>query len=303
MAKEFIDLHMHSYYSDDGEYSPAELVQKCKECGITIMSITDHNCVRAISEGQQAAKDAGIRFLPGIEIDCTFQGVNLHVLGYGIDYTNDDFYLLEKNIEEQHMQASLQMLLSTQELGFHITENDMVELAKNNYWKDCWTGEMFAELLLNRPEYNDHPLLSPYRSGGTRGDNPYVNFYWDYYAQGKACHAKIIYPSLMQIIRIIHNSGGIAVLAHPGINLQNHYELLIPILNAGLDGIEVFSSYHDAPATEYFLGKCHEFHLLPTCGSDFHGKTKPTVKVGQINCTIDSEEIAAGLNSYFPQVN
>ncbi|TCL59268.1 hypothetical protein EDD76_1044 [Kineothrix alysoides] len=303
MAKELIDLHMHSYYSDDGEYSPTELVQKCKERGITIMSITDHNCVRAISEGQQAAKDAGIRFLPGIEIDCTFQGVNLHVLGYGIDYTNDDFYLLEKNIEEQHMHASLQMLLSTQELGFHITENDMAELAKNNYWKDCWTGEMFAELLLNRPEYNDHPLLSPYRSGGTRADNPYVNFYWDYYAQGKACHAKIIYPSLMQIIRTIHNSGGIAVLAHPGINLQNHYELLIPILNAGLDGIEVFSSYHDAPATEYFLGKCHEFHLLPTCGSDFHGKTKPTVRVGHINCTINSEEMAAGLNSYFPQVN
>lgn len=303
MEKELIDLHMHSYYSDDGEYSPTGLVQKCKECGITIMSITDHNCVRAISEGQQAAKEAGIRFLPGIEIDCTFQGVNLHVLGYGIDYTNDAFYLLEKNIEGQHMQASLQMLLSTQELGFHITENDMAELAKNNYWKDCWTGEMFAELLLNRPEYNDHPLLSPYRSGGARGDNPYVNFYWDYYAQGKACHAKIIYPSLMQTVSTIHKSGGIAILAHPGINLQNHYELLIPILNTGLDGIEAFSSYHDAPATEYFLGKCREFHLLPTCGSDFHGKTKPAIRVGQVNYTIGSGEIAEGLNSYFPQVN
>ncbi|NLL77851.1 MAG: PHP domain-containing protein [Clostridiales bacterium] len=294
---------MHSYYSDDGEYSPAQLVQKCKECSISTMSITDHNCVRAISEGCRAAEEAGIRFLPGIEIDCTFQGINLHVLGYGIDYTSHDFYLLEKNADEQHLRASLQMLLSTQELGFHITENDMAKLAENKYWKDRWTGEMFAEILLSRPEYMDHPLLLPYRSGGERGDNPYVNFYWDYYAQGKVCYAEVTYPSLEQTIETIHGNGGIAILAHPGINLRGRYELLCPILEKGLDGIEVFSSYHDAPDIEYFLGKSREFHLLTTCGSDFHGKTKPTTRVGQSNCTIDFREITASLNKYFPQIN
>ena len=51
-----IDLHMHSYYSDDGEYQPEELVKKCKEKGIQYMAVTDHNSVRAVGEGREAAQ-------------------------------------------------------------------------------------------------------------------------------------------------------------------------------------------------------------------------------------------------------
>lgn len=56
MNGDFMDMHLHSCYSDDGEYSPAELVEKCAESGIKIMAIADHNCVKAHEEGERAGR-------------------------------------------------------------------------------------------------------------------------------------------------------------------------------------------------------------------------------------------------------
>lgn len=175
-----IDLHMHSRYSDDGESTPSELVEKSAKKEVRIMSVTDHNCVKANEEAAKAAKERGISYIPGIEIDCTYKDTNFHVLGYGIDYRSCDFEKIEKNIGDQSFQASLDRLAKTQALGFgRVTEKDMLGISKNNYWQGNWSGEMFAEVLLAMPEYANHPLLKPYRSGGERSDNPYVNFYWE----------------------------------------------------------------------------------------------------------------------------
>jgi len=290
-----IDLHIHSRYSDDGEFTPAELVAKCAASGIRTMSITDHNTVRANAEAQRAAKDMGICYIPGIEIDCVFQENNLHVLGYGIDYQNSDFAGIEKNIDEQNSAAALKMLTKTQALGFRITENDMWKVSRDNYWQGSWTGEMFAEVLLNKPEYNDHPILRPYRPGGERSDNPYVNFYWDYYSQGKACYVKIGYPSLKDVISIIHRNSGKAVLAHPGVNLKANHGLLQQLICSGIDGVEAFSSYHTPSQALHFFREAQASGLFVTCGSDFHGKIKPSISLGQHGCLICENELAANL--------
>lgn len=290
-----IDLHMHSRYSDDGELTPIELVEKCIASGIQTMSITDHNTVRANEEAQKEAEKRGLRYISGIEIDCVFQNTNFHVLGYGIDYESSDFVEIEKNIDDQSFNASLKMLSEAQELGFHITENDMCEVSKNNFWTGRWTGEMFAEVLLNNPEYNKHPLLRPYRSGGEKSNNPYVNFYWDYYSQGKPCYVKIEYPFLEDVIKIIHRNGGKAVLAHPNVNLKNHYEQLHFIIGAGIDGIEAFSSYHTSSQAFHFFREAQEAKVFFTCGSDFHGKTKPTISLGQHGCFIMENELLSCL--------
>ncbi|MCD8170768.1 MAG: PHP domain-containing protein, partial [Clostridiales bacterium] len=246
-----IDLHMHSYYSDDGEFTPEELVRKCSDSGIKVMAIADHNSVRANVRGELEAAKAGITYIPAIEIDCTFRGVNLHVLGYGIEYESPDFAEIEDNIAAQGAVASRQMLQATRKMGFQVSEQEMEELAKNNFNKDIWTGEMFAEVLLDKPEYADHPMLRPYRPGGERADNPYVNFYWDYYSQGKCCYVEMEYPDLEQVVDIIHKNKGCAVLAHPGVNLKDRSGLLEPIIETGLFGIEAFSSYH-SPAQAAF---------------------------------------------------
>ena len=168
------------------------------------MAIADHNCVRAVEKGRKAAQKEGIHFISGIEIDCTFQGVNLHVLGYGIDERDAAFQKIEDNISEQSSEASVKMLEGTRKLGFDVSEKDMEALTETMFWKNRWTGEMFAEVLLNKPEYKEHELLLPYRPGGDRSSNPYVNFYWDYYSQDKPCHVGIKFPSMEEVITQIH---------------------------------------------------------------------------------------------------
>lgn len=292
------DLHMHSYYSDDGEFTPSELVKKCKQRSIHVMAITDHNCARANAEGARSAREAGIAYIPAIEIDCAFQGINLHVIGYGIDPGSPDFKSIEDAISRGASAASREMLSATQRLGFCIGEQDMAALAEKMYWKDRWTGEMFAEALLNKPEYAGHELLRPYRPGGPRGNNPYANFYWDFYSQGKPCYAENPFPSLGRVLEIIHGNGGKAVLAHPAVNLKGRSEdTLGGIISCGLDGIEAFSSYHTPQQADRYYRWAKARRLLVTCGSDYHGKTKPSIVPGQHGCTLPDDEMKALLTA------
>ena len=210
--EKYIDLHMHSKYSDDGEFKPIELVEKCHKRNIKIMAIADHNSVKAIAEAKKAANKLNMTYIPAIEIDCTYNG---------IDYHHEDFESLEKNILNQELKNSKEKIELTNNLGFDVDKEALKKLSSNG----VYTGEMFGEVLLNDQRYLDHPLLKPYRKDGNRSDNPYVNFYWDYYAQGKPCYTKMIYPSLKETIELIKKHSGVAVLAHPGNNLKGKFEI------------------------------------------------------------------------------
>jgi len=245
------------------------------------MSITDHNSVKGTAEGRKAAAELGIKYISGIEINTIFDGIELHLLGYGIDENSIDFAKLDDDIFSQELNASRERLELTRNLGFEIHESEMNAIAdiKNG---GVWIGETFAEVLLAKAEYIDNPLLLPYRKGSERGDNPFVNFYWDYYAQGKPCYVKMNFPSLEEAITLIKNNGGKAVIAHPGNNLKGQFELFDEIAKTGIDGVEAFCSYHDEKTAKYFYEKALEFGLMVTCGSDYHGKTKPAVRIGEV---------------------
>lgn len=292
--KNYIDLHMHSKYSDDGQFEPEHLVEMCKEKGIKIMALADHDSVKGVADVLKAAKENDITCIPAIEIDCVFNGVNLHVLGYGIDHTHDDFRLLEKNIFDQEIANSLRKIELMKELGFEVKKEDLDKLTRSG----IYGGEMFAEIIMNNKEYDDHPLLKPYRKGGPKSDNPYVSFYWDYFAQGKPCYIDIKLPSLKETIELIHKHHGIAVLAHPGILLEGQFELFDEIIKEGINGVEVFSNYHDQSTIDYFFNKAKQENLVITCGSDFHGKTKPAIELGKCQCDIDQEFIEETLKQF-----
>ena len=274
------DLHMHSFYSEDGEYSPGALVRMCAEAGIEKMALSDHNTVAGVAEAVQKAAHLNIDCCPAIEIDCCHENISLHVLGYGIDYNSRDFTAVEQNVRKQCAAASRERLELINGLGFILTESDMAEMTANSYWKECWTGELFAEALLGREEYLKCDILKPYRRGGARADNPFVNFHWDYCSQGKPCYVKIDYPSLQEVTAIIHDNGGQAVLAHPGVNLKGRFEKIGELIPLGLDGLEAFSSYHDEDSARWFYNKAVASGIKATRGSDFHGKTKPSVRLG-----------------------
>ena len=290
-----IDLHIHSNYSDDADFSPFELVQKCRDAGITMMSITDHNSAMGNKEARNAAEDFGIKYITGIEIDCFFNDISVHLLGYGIDDDSPDFEQLYKNILSKEKAASYERLRLINQFGFEVSEDEMNNISNINDEAGIWNGEMFAEVLLAKPEYKDHEILLPYREGRERADNPYVNFYWDYVSHGKPCYADVDFPDFRDAFAIIKDNGGKAVLAHPGNNLKNRLHIFSDILSTGIDGIEVFCSYHDREAAEYFYKQARDNNLLITCGSDFHGKTKPSVKLGKTGCRLDYNEMETDL--------
>ena len=122
----YIDLHMHSNYSDDGEFSPKELVRLCLEKGIKYFSISDHNSTKGINEAIRYCEDKEITIIPAIELDCTIDGVNLHLLGYGIDYESDVFEDIEANIISQEQIASKERMRLIRELGIDF-DNELID--------------------------------------------------------------------------------------------------------------------------------------------------------------------------------
>lgn len=290
----YIDLHMHSICSDDGEFKPQKLVDLCLEKNIKYFSIADHNCVKGIEEAKVYCTGKGIEIIPAIELDCTIDEVNLHVLGYGIDYDNPIFHEIEENIILQEQDASKKRMKLIRELGIDFSDEVIASLSRNG----VVNGEMIAEAAMEFDKNHENPLLMPYYENGSRHDNPYVNFYWDYCAQGKPAYAEVKFISLQEAIKTIEESGGIPVLAHPGNNVKENMSLLKDIISYGIKGIEVYSSYHSKEQVAFYREFALKNKLLLTCGSDFHGKTKPSIYIGGTDCEGNEEKIISELKSF-----
>lgn len=290
----YIDLHMHSYYSDDGEFEPKQLIDLCLEKNIKYFSIADHNSVRGIKEAKEYCVGKNINIIPAIELDCTFNEINLHVLGYGIDYDKTVFYDIEDNIIKQEQFASKKRMKLVKELGIDFSDEVINSLSRNG----VVNGEMIAEAAMEFDKNHENPLLMPYYENRSRSDNPYVNFYWDYCAQGKAAYAEVSFISLQEAINIIEESGGIPILAHPGNNIKENINLLEQIISCGIKGIEVYSSYHSKEQVEFYKKFSLKHKLLLTCGSDFHGKTKPSIVIGGTDCEGIEDKIISQLKCY-----
>lgn len=275
-----LDLHMHSNISNDGEYTPSQLMQLCKQHGLKTVALADHNSVRGIGDAQKSADELGIEFIRAIELDCQFEGVNLHLLGYGIDPTVPEFKKNEMDILKKEQDASSKLIHLVQDLGIYLEIEEVLDLAIEG----VVTGEMIAEVALEDKRNQNTPLLEPYRKNGKRSDNPYVNFYWDFCSQGKPAYVPIQFLGLNEAIQLIRKARGIAVLAHPGINIGQDQKILESIVSCGIDGMEVYSSYHDENMVAFYNKQAEQFHLLKTIGSDFHGKTKPAIRLGSMSC-------------------
>lgn len=280
-----LDLHMHSNISNDGEYSPSELMELCYKNGLKTVSLADHNSVRGIREAKESAEKLGLEFITGIELDCQFEGTNLHLLGYGIDPTVSDFEINEKDVLNKEQAASSKRIELVKNLGIDFEVEKVMELAIEG----VVTGEMIAEVALEDKRNENNKRLEPYRKGGKRSDNPYVNFYWDFCSQGKPAYVPVNFISLSEAIKLIKKSGAIVVLAHPGANIKQDKNKIEGIIACGIDGIEVYTSYHDESTIEFYSNQAEKFNLIKTIGSDFHGKTKPAIKYGSIKCKEETE--------------
>lgn len=288
-----IDLHIHSSYSDDGEFTPQEIVSQCNERGMELIAITDHNSVKGVAEAMRAADS--LKVIAGVELDCSYKGRNFHLLGYSFDFTKKEFAEIEQNILRQEEAAAEEKIrLFIKASGIPLNPSDIIAASKNG----IVTGELIGEFVLALDNAYEFDILAPYLPGGIKSDMPYVRFYWDFFSEGKPAYVPIRYPELPDAAALIHNAGGIAVLAHPGQNLNEEDSLLSDIIAEGIDGIEVFSSYHNRPAAEYYLNIARQNHLLVTCGSDFHGKNKPKIQLGAHGLWLEDAVISSPILNF-----
>lgn len=275
-----IDLHMHSTFSSDGDYSPANLVESCAGAGVSTIALTDHNSTRGVLEIKTLAGQYAIEVIPAIELDCQHKGINLHLLGYWIDPGHPVFQKIESAVLAMEQLASQELIRKISALGIELDLEELDQLA----FHGVTTGEMIAEVALRQSSNRSHPLLQPYYRDGARSDNPFVNFYWDLCSQGKPAYVPMYFMSLDDAVAAVAQAGGVPVLAHPGINIGQDEPKLADIIKAGVKGIETFSSYHDPATTGFFRQMAEKYNLAMTCGSDFHGKTKPNIKIGSVAC-------------------
>ncbi len=139
-----IDLHIHSHYSSDGEFDIDKIVEYCQENNIRFFSITDHNSTKGNRRGALLAQEKGLGFISGIEIDCNYNGTDMHLLGYGINAGSSDFYFLEEDVFLKTMIAFDSMIENLNMLGFCIDGETVVERANGK----LPTGELIAEVML-----------------------------------------------------------------------------------------------------------------------------------------------------------
>ncbi|WP_295936304.1 PHP domain-containing protein [uncultured Alistipes sp.] len=270
------DLHIHSVYSSDGEFAVEDIVGKCVAAGVDVFALTDHNTVRGVPGAADCAKQAGIGFIPGIEIDCNYRGTDLHLLGYGIDHTSDDFSALEAEVRLKTLDSFGAMIDNLLRLGFVVDAGEVLSRAG----EQLPSAELIAEVMLSDTKYYS-PLLAPYMKGGSRSDMPYINFYLDYFAQGKPAFVPVEYRSFRDAVELVRDNGGVPVVAHPGLNFRGIERVAEQLLQHGAAGLEVFNNYHDPAQTDYFASLALREGAFMTCGSDFHGKTKPLIGIGQ----------------------
>lgn len=280
-----MDLHMHSCFSGDGELTPKELVTKCEEKDLSCFALADHNCVSGVKE--LLAMNRRIKVIPAVELDCVFENREFHLLGYGIDVENPIYHDIEMMVLKQEQESSaFRIRYARENLHLDFTDEEMEKAMV----RGVITGEDILDVCLKNGRNNDKEIILPYLPGGARSVNPLVNFYWDYFSFGKAGHTGITYPTMKLYINMIHEQGGLAVLAHPGNNVKEDAKLLENIIALGIDGLEVYSSYHTNEQIAYYRKVAKKHNLLITCGSDFHGRTKPAISIGQ--CEMSAEEYA-----------
>jgi 3',5'-nucleoside bisphosphate phosphatase len=286
------DLHIHSLFSEDGEFSVEELMDLAEKANLKVAAIADHDSVKASLRMRQLQRTTAVRWIDAIEISCRLKDLDLHLLGYFIDPADARFTAIEERMrdtEEQLTGRRLELLADHFKIAF--PQGELRAFAQGK----ILTGEKICEWLLENGENKKHPELRNYFPQGSRSDNPMVNFYWDYMSQGKVAYLPADLPTLKECIDLIHDVGGVAILAHPGKNVKEDHLILDEMIPLGLDGLEVFSSYHSETQLAYYAAYAKKHSLMMTCGSDYHGKTKPRIKMGMTHCPLDAQEIVSTL--------
>ncbi len=241
------DLHTHTTFSD-GSLSPEELLRIAREIGLKALAITDHDTVEALQSALKLAPQYGIEIIPAIELGTHVNGTELHFLGYLIDIDSDTLshYLEEIRITRRNRAVAILKKLSA--YGLHLRLEEVLRRAGGG---SIGRPHIAAAMVENG-------LVSSFQEA------------FDLWiGDGKPAHVNKGQHSPEELIHLIHEADGIAILAHPGNRVSQ--SLIRRFIRAGLDGIEVIHPSHDDQTQQMLKEIARKYGLLMTGGSDFHG--------------------------------
>ncbi|KPU42585.1 inositol-1-monophosphatase [Oxobacter pfennigii] len=257
------DLHVHTDISDGSE-SFKEIIIKAKDNGITHVGITNHDTVRCLKEAIEYGKMTGVKVIPGIEISAcdSVKNKKVHILGYNF------------NLEGENIKKLCDAVLIRRQANSIRQINNLIR-----YGYDIDLERIFKNAKVSGIVYKQHIM-----TGLTDRNYSHPSFrelYEKLFKNRGICDMDIEYADVYEAVRAVKSDGGIAVLAHPG-QLDSYY-LIESLVDAGLDGIELYHEDHDEEDVERVLYYGRKHGLILTGGSDYHGCYGTEIKVGDIN--------------------
>ncbi|MCL1996658.1 MAG: PHP domain-containing protein [Defluviitaleaceae bacterium] len=264
MTEKLVDLHTHSVYSD-GTLSPRELVRYAAKKQLYAIALTDHDTVAGLPYAHDEGEKLGVKIINGVEITATFRtnmffGEELHILGLGftdIEKIKDSFRILEQFREKRNRS----LISRFNDQGIDITYDELQSISSNNI-----TRAHFVKLLMEKGYGDDfYELINKYFVGDVPTNIPKEAF------------------APTAAIKIIHDSGGIAVFAHPlryGFKEKDVRKVCRKLKDCGLDALEAVYSTHTPDNEKFLRNLAKDLDLKISGGSDFHGGTKPGIDLG-----------------------
>ncbi len=256
----YIDLHTHSSYTG-GKHTPAELLKLAKENGISVLSLTDHNVIDGVPELIEESTKYGITAISGVEIYTRFKNKNLHLLGYGFSIDDTPLRSALKNLQEDNVEQIKKTISVLKKDGIIIDEDRIFSGPERNRG----VLHILAEIEQHKENIDALNKAIPTDKQDFFAKVDY------YFGSDKAAHFNLSEIPTEDGIKFIKDSGGAAVLAHPGQQLNYEGDQIIKeLIKLGLQGIEVLSPYHTWHQIEHYQNFALNNNLIMTGGSDYH---------------------------------
>lgn len=278
-----IDLHAHSTCSD-GTNTPSELLEKVAAAGITTFALTDHDTIAGIAEARAAADRLGVCLINGVEISCTHTVMG----GYGKRQQIDKIiHVVALNFTDtDKMDAALKALQSSREMR----GRQMVEKLAQIFGGEADAAAVFERIwqaVLHLANDNPEAVGRAHIAQALcqLGFVPSVQAAFDkYLADNKSAYVAIETMTMAAAIQLIHECGGLAVLAHPTrykLSSTRTQRLIDDFAQAGGDGCELPNN-EPLSTVAMVVRAMKKYELLASVGSDFHGSNMPWRKLGSV---------------------
>ena len=266
-----IDLHVHTNRSD-GTFTPTEAVKLAAERGLSGIAVTDHDTTEGLAEASDAAREAGIELLHGVEFSAEYQKTSIHVLGYFMDLDDEAFQEELTRLRDDRFRRGEMIVEKLKELGYDISFERVREIAGGGN--------------IVRP----HIAQAMVEAGivPTEKDAFTEDFIADGGRAGVSKHA--LDP--LDAVDLIVRAGGACVLAHPGMwgdQTSVPDELIEAMASRGMAGLETDHTDHTPEQREKYRTTAERLGVVATGGSDCHGTRYDPIRMGSF--TTDAERV------------